>query len=167
MEQVARPVLTYGESEDADVRIISTQARGTKTTFSVMLPNDDRALDIELNLTGKHNVLNATAAIAIAWELEVERDAIRTALKEFSGIGRRFQVTENLSVTNGSIMYIDDYGHHPNEIKATVQGIRDAWPQRRLTAVFQPHRYTRTRDLFEDFTQVLSDVDQLVLLEVY
>ncbi len=167
MDQLARPILTYGESEDADVRITSIQARGSKTCFSVALPNDDQPLDIELNLTGRHNVLNATAAIGIAWELEVNREAIQTALKEFSGIGRRFQITENISVTGGKVMHIDDYGHHPNEIKATVQGIRDAWPERRLTVVFQPHRYTRTRDLFEDFSQVLSEVDQLVLLEVY
>ena len=167
MDQVARPILTYGESEDADVRIVSVQARGAETAFSLMLPNDDQALDIELNLTGKHNVLNATAAIAIAWELEVGREAIQTALKEFSGIGRRFQITDNIAVDAGQVMHIDDYGHHPNEIKATVQGIRDAWPNRRLAVVFQPHRYTRTRDLFEDFSQVLSDVDQLVLLDVY
>ena len=167
MEQVARPILTYGESADADVRIVSIEARGAKTAFSVMLPNDERALEIELNLTGKHNVLNATAAIGVAWELEVGRDAIQTALKEFSGIGRRFQITDNVSVAHGQVMHIDDYGHHPNEIKATVQGIRDAWPERRLTVAFQPHRYTRTRDLFEDFSQVLSEVDQLVLLEVY
>ncbi|MCP4431264.1 MAG: UDP-N-acetylmuramate--L-alanine ligase [Gammaproteobacteria bacterium] len=167
MEQVARPILTYGESEDADVRIISVQAKGPETLFSLMLPNDDQVLDIELSLTGKHNVLNATAAIAIAWELEVGREAIQVAMKEFSGIGRRFQITDNIEVDNGLVMHIDDYGHHPNEIKATVQGIRDAWPERRLAVVFQPHRYTRTRDLFEDFSQVLSEVDQLVLLDVY
>ncbi len=167
MEQVARPILTYGEAEDADVRIVSIEARGAKTAFSVMLPNDDEVLEIELNLTGKHNVLNATAAIGIAWELEVGGEAIQKALKEFSGIGRRFQITDKVSVNNGQVMHIDDYGHHPNEIKATVQGIRDAWPERRLTVAFQPHRYTRTRDLFEDFSQILSEVDQLVLLDVY
>jgi UDP-N-acetylmuramate--alanine ligase len=167
MDQVARPILTYGEAEDADVRIVSIDARGAKTAFSVMLPNDDQVLEIELNLTGKHNVLNATAAIGIAWELEVGREAIQTALKEFSGIGRRFQITEKVQVNGIEVMHVDDYGHHPNEIKATVQGIRDAWPERRLTVAFQPHRYTRTRDLFEDFSQVLSEVDQLVLLDVY
>ena len=167
MDQVARPILTYGESEDADVRITSIKANGAKTLFSLMLPNEAEPLDIILNMTGKHNVLNATAAIGIAWELEVSRDAIKKALAEFSGIGRRFQITEDVPVTNGHVMHIDDYGHHPNEIKATVQGIREAWPDKRLAVVFQPHRYTRTRDLFEDFSQVLSEVDQLVLLEVY
>ena len=167
MDQVARPILTYGESEDADVRIVSIQARAAKTAFSLMLPNETEALDIVLNLTGRHNVLNATAAIGIAWELGVSREAIKKALAEFSGIGRRFQITEDVPVSNGMVMHIDDYGHHPNEIRATVQGIREAWPDKRLAVVFQPHRYSRTRDLFEDFSQVLSDVDQLILLDVY
>ncbi len=167
MPDVARPVLTYGEAEDADVRITAISAKGAKTLFSVMLPDDDQVLEIELNMTGKHNVLNATAAIAIAWELEVSRDAIGAALAEFSGIGRRFQINEDVSVASGSVMHIDDYAHHPSEIRATVEGIRAAWPEKRLTVVFQPHRFTRTRDLFEDFSQVLSEVDQLVLLEVY
>ena len=167
MGQVARPVLAYGESAAADIRITSIQAKGHKTSFVVMLPKYDKPLPIELNLTGKHNVLNATAAIAIAWELGITPAAIQTALAGFSGINRRFQITKQVPVTQGHIMHIDDYGHHPNEIKATLQGIRDAWPACRLTVVFQPHRYTRTRDLFEDFVQILSDVDQLILLEVY
>ena len=167
MDQVARPVLTYGEAEDADVRITDIVADGARTRFSLQLPDDKNLLEIELNLTGKHNVLNATAAIAIAWELEVTRDAIQRALAEFSGIGRRCEISEGLQVANGKIMHIDDYGHHPNEIAATLDGIRAAWPERRLAVLFQPHRYTRTRDLFEDFTQVLSEVDQLILLEVY
>jgi UDP-N-acetylmuramate--alanine ligase len=167
MDQVARPLLTYGESEDADVRITDIVADGVRTRFSVKLPDSDELLEIELNLPGKHNVLNATAAIGIAWELEVSRDAIGKALAEFSGIGRRCQISEGLKIANGQIMHIDDYGHHPNEIAATLDGIRAAWPEQRLTVLFQPHRYTRTRDLFEDFTQVLSEVDQLILLEVY
>jgi UDP-N-acetylmuramate--alanine ligase len=167
MQEVARPMLTYGESEDADVRITDIVAHGAKTAFSVLLPDSAEKLDIELNLTGKHNVLNATAAIGIAWELGVARDAIGESLSKFSGIGRRCQITENVSVANGHVMHIDDYGHHPNEIAATLSGIRAAWPEQRLTVLFQPHRYSRTRDLFEDFTQVLADVDQLVLLDVY
>jgi len=164
---IARPLLTYGESEDADVRISAIRADGAKTGFSVMLPNEKVELAINLNLTGRHNVLNATAAIGIAWELGVSGDAIQTALAEFSGIGRRFQISENVAVAAGKVMHVDDYGHHPNEIRATVEGIRAAWPEKRLVVVFQPHRYTRTRDLFEDFSQVLSEVDQLVLTEVY
>ena len=164
---IARPILTYGESEDADVRITSIRAKGAKTEFSVMLPNAEQPLLIDLNLTGRHNVLNATAAIGIAWELEVSPDAIQLALSEFSGIGRRFQISENVTVPAGKVMHIDDYGHHPNEIKATIEGIRAAWPGKRLAVAFQPHRYTRTRDLFEDFSQVLSEVDSLILTEVY
>jgi len=167
MADIARPVLTYGESEDADVHITDVVAKGARTCFSVRLPDEPELLNIELNLTGKHNVLNATAAISIAWELGVSPAAIVEALAEFSGIGRRCQISENLQVANGRIMHIDDYGHHPNEIAATLAGIRAAWPEKRLTVLFQPHRFTRTRDLFEDFTQVLADVDRLILLEVY
>jgi UDP-N-acetylmuramate--alanine ligase len=167
MADLARPMLTYGEAEDADVRITDITAHGARTAFSITLPDSAQKLDIELNLPGRHNVLNATAAICIAWELGVERAAISTALSEFSGIGRRCQISENLPVANGRIMHIDDYGHHPAEIAATLDGIRAAWPQQRLAVLFQPHRYTRTRDLFEDFTQVLADVDQLILLDVY
>jgi len=167
MKDVARPMLTYGEAEDADVRITDIEPRGVRTGFSVMLPDGSDKLELELNLPGKHNVLNATAAISIAWELGVSREAISEALSEFSGIGRRCQINDNLQVTNGRIMHIDDYGHHPNEIAATLSGIRAAWPDKRLAVLFQPHRYSRTRDLFEDFSRVLSDVDQLVLLDVY
>ncbi len=167
IQSIARPMLTYGESEDADVRITAIRPKGAKTDFTVMLPNQDEPLEIELNLTGRHNVLNATAAISVAWELDVNRDDIQTALAGFSGIGRRFQINENVPVSGGKVMHIDDYGHHPNEIKATIEGIRAAWPDKRLAVVFQPHRYTRTRDLFEDFVQVLSEVDALILTEVY
>ena len=164
---IARPILTYGESEDADVRISAIRAQGARTLFSVALPNQEQPLDIDLNMTGKHNVLNATAAIGIAWELGVSLDAIQVSLAEFSGIGRRFEISENIPVAAGKVMHIDDYGHHPNEIRATFEAIREAWPDKRLSVVFQPHRYTRTRDLFEDFGQVLSEADHLVLTEVY
>ena len=167
MGSVARPMLTYGESEDADLRISNIVAAGAKTRFDVHLPNDSEPLSIELNLTGRHNVLNAAAAISIGWELDVARDAIQAALTEFSGIGRRCQISEAVPVPAGHVMHIDDYGHHPVEIAATLDGIRAAWPGRRLTVAFQPHRYTRTRDLFEDFAHVLAEVDQLLLLEVY
>ncbi len=165
--KIARPILTYGESEDADVRITAIRANGAKTEFKVHLPNAETALDIDLNLAGRHNVLNATAAIGIAWELGVSAGDIQLSLARFTGIGRRFQISENVTVPAGKVMHIDDYGHHPTEIRATLEAIRMAWPEKRLTVVFQPHRYTRTRDLFEDFSQVLSEVDQLVLTEVY
>ncbi|MDJ0779606.1 MAG: UDP-N-acetylmuramate--L-alanine ligase [Gammaproteobacteria bacterium] len=167
LPEVARPVLTYGEAEDADVRVTGIEASGATTRFAVALPDEQETLAVDLNLTGRHNVLNATAAIGIAWELGVAREAIREALAEFSGIGRRCQITDDLPLGDGTIMHIDDYGHHPREISATLAGIRAAWPDRPLTVLFQPHRYTRTRDLFEDFSQVLADVDRLILLEVY
>ncbi len=166
LPQLARPVLTYGESEDADVRISNIRADLSRTLYSVNFP-DDTSVDIELNMAGKHNVLNATAALAVGWELEVTKQEMQDSLSQFEGIGRRFQITEQLNFEGKIIRHIDDYGHHPNEIKATVEAIRAAWPDQRLTVVFQPHRFSRTRDLFEDFSSVLSDVDQLVLLEVY
>lgn len=166
LPQVSRPVLTYGESEDADVRISAIRPAGSKTLFKVRMP-DNSIIDMELNLAGKHNVLNATAALAVGWELEVNARQIQTALAQFAGIGRRFQITEDVNFGGKTIRFIDDYGHHPNEIRATLDAIKAAWPGERLTVVFQPHRFSRTRDLFEDFTQVLSAADQLVLLEVY
>jgi UDP-N-acetylmuramate--alanine ligase len=120
-----------------------------------------------LNLAGHHNVLNALAAIAVAQELGVDSGAIQRALAGFQGIGRRFQLYGEILTTVGSVLMIDDYGHHPREIAATVAAIRSGWPERRLVVAFQPHRYSRTRDLFEDFVKVLSEVDVLVLLEVY
>ena len=166
LPQISRPVLTYGEAEDADVRISNIQAVAEKTAFHVVFP-DGRAADIELNMAGRHNVLNATAALAIAWELEVDVRDMQRALAQFQGIGRRFQITEQLKVAGKTVRHVDDYGHHPNEIRAAIDAIRAAWPEQRLCVVFQPHRYSRTRDLFEDFASVLSDVDQLLLLDVY
>jgi len=166
LPQLSRPVLTYGESKDADVRISNIRADLSRTLYSVNFP-DDTSVDIQLNMAGKHNVLNATAALAVGWELEVTKKEMQDSLSQFEGIGRRFQITEQLNFEGKTIRHIDDYGHHPNEIKATVEAIRSAWPDQRLTVVFQPHRFSRTRDLFEDFSSVLSDVDQLVLLEVY
>lgn len=126
------------------------------------------SLNITLNLPGKHNVLNALAAIAIATELKISDDAIVRALASFAGIGRRFQICGNFPVAEeGAVTLIDDYGHHPREIAATLQAARESWPERRLVMVYQPHRYTRTHDLFNDFCEVLSKPDALVLLDVY
>ena len=124
-------------------------------------------LDIELALPGNHNVLNALAAIAVATHLGVKDDAIVGGLREFEGIGRRFQVLGELSVDGGSVSLVDDYAHHPRELDATLSAARGCWPDRRLVVVFQPHRYTRTRDLFDDFAQVLSECDALLVTEVY
>jgi UDP-N-acetylmuramate--alanine ligase len=118
-------------------------------------------------MPGRHNVLNALAAIAVAHEVGVSDEAICRGLEQFTGVGRRFTLTAEVETENGKVQLVDDYGHHPREVAATIQAARAAWPQRRLVVVFQPHRYTRTRDLFEDFTEVLCEADALLVLEVY
>ncbi len=167
LKDVARPVLSYGEHEDADVRISDLRFVGQHTHFKVSLPNRDDLLEIKLNFSGRHNALNATAAIALAWELGISNADIQQALVDFEGINRRFQVTENVKINQGSITHIDDYGHHPNEVKAALTAVKQAWPEQRLVVAFQPHRYTRTKDLFEDFVAELSHSDHLLLTEVY
>ncbi len=164
--QVSRPVLTYGFRQDAAVRATNVSNDGRRTHFLASLPHGD-ALEVTLNLPGRHNVLNALAAIAVGYEVGIEAASIRRALERFEGIDRRFQVYGEVPARGGSAMLVDDYGHHPREIAATLESVREAWPGRRLVLVFQPHRYSRTRDLFEDFVRVLSGPDRLLLCEVY
>jgi UDP-N-acetylmuramate--alanine ligase len=166
LPHVARPVLTYGIAGDADLRAVDVTQSGPVTRFEIHA-GDREPLPVTLNLPGLHNVRNALAAVAVAWEIGVDDAAIQSALRDFQGIGRRFQVFGELPVAAGSVLLIDDYGHHPHEIEATVAAVRAGWPERRVVLVFQPHRYSRTRDLFEDFVRTLSDADALVLLEVY
>lgn len=166
LPQVPRPVLTYGLSKEADIWARDIHQRQAVTRFNLMRRNATE-LPISLNLAGRHNVLNALAAIAVAQELGVDDAAIQRALAGFQGIGRRFQLYGEIATAAGSVLMIDDYGHHPREIAATVRAIRDGWPLRRLVVAFQPHRYSRTRDLFEDFVKTLSEIDVLLLLEVY
>lgn len=167
LSKISKPTITYGLSEEADIRAINVEQHGWQTRFSVVR-KDTNALQIILNLPGTHNVLNSLAAIAIAIELGVDDCVIQKALQEFRGIGRRLQINgENVPIAKGSVLLVDDYGHHPREITATLQAVKAAWPDRRLVLVFQPHRYTRTRALFDDFAQCLSGVDSLILLEVY
>lgn len=165
--QINRPIITYGFSEDADIHATNLTQDGNKTSFSVSKKENKNWLKITLNMPGEHNVLNALAAIAVANEIGVDATAIQTALLNFEGIGRRFELNGEYQVGSAKVMHVDDYGHHPREVEATIQAIRKGWPEKRLVVAFQPHRYTRTRDLFEDFTAVLSTVDILVLLEVY
>jgi UDP-N-acetylmuramate--alanine ligase len=165
--QVGRPLLTYGIDTAADVSACGLRPEGTRTHFDIVLPGRQARLPVTLNLPGRHNVLNALAAVAVAHDLGVDDGAIQRALGSFQGIGRRFQVYGTLDTPAGRILLVDDYGHHPTEISATLEAARSAWPDRRLVLAFQPHRYTRTRDLFEDFAEVLSEPDVLVLLEVY
>lgn len=163
-----RPVLTYGMSPEADYRTESYARSGMQNHFKVHRPKGKPPLSVTLNLPGRHNVLNALAAIAVASELNVQDDAIVQALKSFAGIGRRFQIYGEFTLDKGAtVTLVDDYGHHPREIAATLQAARESWPDRRLVMVYQPHRYTRTRDLFADFASVLSEPDKLLLLDVY
>lgn len=168
MPKLSRPVLTYGLTKDADFYADGYTQEGMQTKFLVHRPHGQSPLAVTLNLPGRHNVLNALAAVAVASELKVQDQAIVDALKHFAGIGRRFQVLGDFELPeNGKVTLVDDYGHHPREIAATLQAARESWPDRRLVMVYQPHRYTRTRDLFNDFCDVLSLPDKLLLLDVY
>ncbi len=164
---LSKPVITYGVDENADVRAVNIKQDGMHTSFGVLRRGGYPALEITLNMPGWHNMLNALAAICIASKLEVDDAAIIKSLGAFKGVGRRFQHTTINLPTLGELPLVDDYGHHPREIAATLEALRQAWPQRRSVVIFQPHRYTRTRDLFEDFVHVLSSVDVLILLDVY
>lgn len=164
---ITKPILTYAIEQDADLIASGIRQEVTRTFFSVSRRDGTHWMNVSLNLPGRHNVLNALAAIAVAHELGVSDEAIQRGLQQFQGIGRRFQNYGDVPINNGSVILVDDYGHHPREIAATISAMRGAWPDRRLVVAFQPHRYTRTRDLFEDFTIVLSDVDVLVLLDIY
>jgi UDP-N-acetylmuramate--alanine ligase len=164
---VGRSILTYGVDSEADISARDVRFSAGKTRFRVVRKGVDQTLDICLRLPGLHNVRNALAAIAIAGELQVSDQAVVSALEKFEGIDRRFQNYGNVPTRAGDVMLVDDYGHHPTEIAATVAAARAGWPGRRLVLVFQPHRFTRTRDLLDDFATVLSDADILVLLEVY
>jgi UDP-N-acetylmuramate--alanine ligase len=169
LPRVTKPVMTYGFSEDARVRAINVRADDGKMHFTAQRINGVvTEFDVTLNLPGNHYVLNALAAIAIASELNVPDAAIIKALKEFKGVGRRFERYGEIEVKGGgAFTLIDDYGHHPVEVQAVIAAARAAFPNRRLVMAFQPHRYTRTRDCFEDFVRVLSSTDVLLLTEVY
>jgi UDP-N-acetylmuramate--alanine ligase len=166
MPRIGRQVVTYGFSEEADVQAINFAQNGHQSSFTVKRHGKDN-VDIVLNLPGEHNVLNALAAIAVASEDDIDDSAIVQALAEFEGIGRRFQHLGEFETPNGSVMLVDDYGHHPSEVLATIKAARAGWPDKRLVMAYQPHRYSRTRDLYEDFVDVLSQVDCLLLLDVY
>jgi len=167
LPSIARPVKTYGISEEADVRAVNIRQHGLEMHFDVHFTSGVVIEQVVLNMPGHHNVLNALAAIAVANELGVSEVAIKTALSGFAGVGRRAQAAGELFFDGGSARLFDDYGHHPTEVAATLLAIKGGWPERRLVVVFQPHRYSRTRDLFEDFAESLSFPDVLVLTEVY
>jgi UDP-N-acetylmuramate--alanine ligase len=171
MPLVTKPVTTYGLSEQAQIRATDIRHAGGRMGFTAQIRGNGapgKSLEVTLNLPGLHNVQNALAAIAVAVELQIQETAIVRALAEFKGVGRRFQRCGEISLPGGgSLTLIDDYGHHPAEMEATLAAVRGAFPGRRVVLAFQPHRYTRTRDCFEDFVRVLSTVDALLLAEVY
>lgn len=162
-----RATVSYGLSEDADVRASNITQVGRKVRFDLHLPGADETVEVHLNLPGNHNVLNALGAIAVAWELGIEIPTVVSALDHFEGIGRRFSEVGVFPAGDGDVLVIEDYGHHPSEIAATLEAARQGWPDRRVVLVFQPHRYTRTHDLFDDFSDVLSRADHLVVTDVY
>ncbi|MGE4368543.1 MAG: UDP-N-acetylmuramate--L-alanine ligase [Burkholderiaceae bacterium] len=171
---ISRPVTTYGVDTDAQVRAVNLRPDGTSMRFDVVrvgATGELPPLSVKLNLPGRHNVLNALAAIAVATELGVDDSAIAEALEAFRGVGRRFTLVGDFPVApgkgSGTFTVVDDYGHHPVEMQATLNAARGAWPERRIVLAFQPHRYTRTRDCFEDFVHVLGSADAVLLTEVY
>ncbi|MCM2335780.1 MAG: UDP-N-acetylmuramate--L-alanine ligase, partial [Pseudomonas sp.] len=162
-----RHVMTYGFRPEADVRAEDVTQQGGRMRFTLCLPEGARQA-VTLALPGRHNVLNALAAAAVAWQLGVAPDAIARALEQFAGIGRRFNLLAQVPVPRGGMVtVVDDYGHHPKELEAVFAAARGGWADKRLVVAFQPHRYSRTRDLFDEFAAVLSSVDALVLTEVY
>lgn len=167
MDKVSRPVITYGIDSNADVKAENIRCNGMQCHFDLILPEMNKTTEITLNMPGKHNVLNSLAAITVAHLLGVDTSVMQKALHEFDGIGRRMQQYGNIESEKGSVLLVDDYAHHPTEIKATLEAAKNAWSERRIVVVFQPHRYTRTRDLFEDFSQVLSKADALIVTEIY
>jgi UDP-N-acetylmuramate--alanine ligase len=167
VQRTPRRTLTYAIENDADVRASDVRQEGARMHFDLHVPDQDEALKMTLNLPGRHNVLNALAACAVGWQLGVTPAAMQTALSSFQGVGRRFTMRGELVLKDGSALLVDDYGHHPSELAAVFEAARGGWPERRLVVAFQPHRYSRTRDLLDDFSRVLSEVDVLVLTDVY
>ena len=167
LPRINRPCVTYGIDADADYRAQTIKYSGSLTRFDIMRRGEAEPLRVTLNLPGRHNVLNALAAAALATELGVSGQAVSAGLENFQGIARRSAILGELSINGRNVLLVDDYAHHPSEIRAITSALADGWPGRRVLVVFQPHRYTRTRDLFEEFCQVLSELDMVLLLDVY
>jgi UDP-N-acetylmuramate--alanine ligase len=167
LPRIARPVVTYGIDEAADIRAVDIERHGLQSKFKVLREGRGKALPVTLSVPGRHNVLNALAAIGVATELGIDDAAIQRALEQFSGIDRRLQVLGEIETASGHVTLIDDYGHHPREVAATLEAIAQGWSGRRVVLAFQPHRFTRTRDLLDDFAEVLSTADVLLVTEVY
>lgn len=167
VDQFHRPVITYGFDTQADYRISQYSAQGLRSSFLVHHKGAAEPFHVDLSIPGRHNALNATAALAVATDEGIDPGVILKALSQFGGVGRRFEDKGLVRTSSASVTVIDDYGHHPVEVAATIEAARQCWPDRRLVMLFQPHRYSRTKDLYDDFVRVLSTVDVLILLEVY
>ena len=165
--RINRPYVTYGIDSSADYRAEAIEYDGSVTRFNLVRRAGDGKFPVTLNLPGRHNVLNALAAAALAGELGVSQQAISAGLEKFQGIARRSSILGDIAINGKTVLLIDDYAHHPSEIRAIVDAVRAGWPGRKVVAVFQPHRYTRTRDLFDEFCQALSTLDTLILQDVY
>jgi UDP-N-acetylmuramate--alanine ligase len=166
LEAVTRPFVTYGFAPETDVRAVNVVRDGLQSRYEALRAGRE-PLSLTINLPGRHNVLNSLAAVAVATELDIPDAAIQRALANFQGIDRRLQQLGEIQWQGGRALIVDDYGHHPTEVAATLDAVRQGWPTRRLVLVFQPHRYTRTRDLLDDFGRVLGDCDALLVTEVY
>ncbi len=167
LKKIHRPVLSYGFSDDADVKASNIDQNKMKMAFDVSCDKYQKHFSVSLNLIGRHNILNALAAISVALELDIKIKDIQKALSHFSGVSRRLDYHQKLKINNKNIPLFDDYGHHPNEISEVFTSLRNTYPDKRLVVIFQPHRYSRTRDLFNDFVGCLSKVDALILLNIY
>jgi UDP-N-acetylmuramate--alanine ligase len=168
LPRISRTIITYGiDNPEADYRAENIVSEGLRTRFLAKRPGPRADLQVELKMPGRHNVLNALAVIAVATDDGVDDASIGRGLAGFAGVGRRFQVYGDYPIAKGSITLVDDYGHHPTEVAAVIRAARDAWPGRRVIMLYQPHRFSRTRDLYEDFVKVLSTVDGLLLMDVY
>jgi len=167
MPRVGRPLRSYGFSADADFRVCNFRQEGLQARFDVCRPEMSAPLSLQLSVPGRHNACNAAATVAVAAEEGVDDEQLCRALQNFTGVGRRFQVDGPFAWDDAELMLVDDYGHHPTELRITIDMVREIWPGRRLLMAFQPHRYSRLRNLYEDFVDVLSGVDALLILETY
>ena len=167
LPQITRPIITYGFSESADVRAEGWRQIETTSYFDVVVQATGDRFSVQIGMPGRHNVLNALAAVAVALDQDLEHLAIKRGLAEFAGVGRRFEVLGRCSVGEAEFLLVDDYGHHPSEVRATIDAVRASWPEKRVVMIYQPHRYSRTNELFDQFVEVLKSVDVLLLTEVY
>ncbi len=171
VDDIHRPIVSYGFNSEADIRATNVKQAGMQMHFDVACSHNKdkykKSFHIQLNLIGRHNILNTLAAIGICCELDIEVEIIQSALNEFSGVARRLDYHQQLTINKQSVELFDDYGHHPVEVSAIFNSLKNTYPDKRLVVIFQPHRYSRTRDLFDDFARVLSTADSLILLDIY